>query len=168
MSNDVWRVQKSDEDQNAKSNFGLNFIFSAVLVLSGRSFETGPQLNNRRKTMAIEGTEFGSITIDGELYEHDVVIRLSGKVEKRQKKLSKERYGTSHVISKAEAKSVYEDGCDQLIVGAGQQGMVHLSSEASAYFEKKGCKVILKPTPEAIRSFNESRKKKIGLMHVTC
>ena len=118
--------------------------------------------------MAIEGTEFGSITIDGKLYEHDVVIHLSGKVEKRQKKLSKEQYGTSHVISKAEAKSVYEDGCDLLIVGAGQQGMVHLSPEAGAYFEKKGCKVVLQPTPEAIRSFNESRKKKIGLMHVTC
>ena len=80
-----------DEDQNAKSNFGLKFIFSAVLVLSGRSFETGPQLNNRRKTMGIQGTEFGSITIDGKPYEHDVVIHLSGKVEKRQKKLSKEQ-----------------------------------------------------------------------------
>jgi hypothetical protein len=118
--------------------------------------------------MAIDGTEFGSIAIGGKLYEHDVVIHLSGKVEKRQKKLSKEQYGTSHMISKAEAKSVYEHGCDLLIVGAGQQGMVHLSPEASAYFEKKGCKVILQPTPQAIQSFNESRKKTIGLMHVTC
>lgn len=118
--------------------------------------------------MSIDGTEFGNITIDGKLYEHDVVIHLSGKVEKRQKKLSKELYGTSHIISKAEAKAVFEDGCDQLIIGAGQQGMVHLSPEASAYFEKKGCQVILQPTPEAIRSFNQSRKKKIGLMHVTC
>jgi hypothetical protein len=89
-------------------------------------------------------------------------------VEKRKKKLSKEQYGTSHIISKEEAKSVYEDGCDLLIVGSGHQGMVHLSPEANAYFEKKGCEVILQPTPEAIRSFNESRKKKIGLMHVTC
>jgi hypothetical protein len=118
--------------------------------------------------MPIDGTEFGSITIDGKPYEHDVVIRLSGKVEKRQKKLSKELYGTSHIISKAEAKSVFEDGCDQLIIGAGQQGNVHLSPEASAYFEKKGCEIILQPTAEASRSFNQSRKKKIGLMHVTC
>jgi hypothetical protein len=118
--------------------------------------------------MPIDGSEFGSITIDGKTYEHDVVIRLSGKVEKRQKKLSKEQYGTSHIISKAEAKSVFEDGCDLLIVGAGQEGNVHLSREASAYFEKKGCHVIVQPTPEAIRSFNQSREKKIGLIHVTC
>ena len=43
--------------------------------------------------MQIDRSQFGSITIDGKTYEHDVVIRLSGKVEKRQKKLSKEQYG---------------------------------------------------------------------------
>jgi len=118
--------------------------------------------------MAIEDTKFGSITIDGKTYEHDVILRLSGKVEKRQKKLSKEMYGTSHIISKAEAKFVFEDGCDVLIVGAGQEGNVRLSPEASDYFDKKRCKVLLQPTPEAIRSFNQSHDKKIGLMHVTC
>ena len=118
--------------------------------------------------MAIEGTEFGSITIDGKTYEYDVIIRLSGEVEKRRKKLSKEQYGTSHILSKAEAKSVFEDGCELLVIGAGQQGNVRLSPEAGAYFEKKGCQVMVQPTPEAIGSFNESRAKKIGLMHVTC
>ncbi len=72
--------------------------------------------------MPIEDTKFGSITIDGKTYEHDVIVRLSGKVEKRKKKLSKETYGTSHIISKDEAKFVFEDGCDVLIVGAGQEG----------------------------------------------
>jgi len=51
-----------------------------------------------------------------------VVIRLSGKVKKRQKKLSKERYGTSRIISRAEAKSVFEKGCDLVIIGAGHEG----------------------------------------------
>jgi hypothetical protein len=120
------------------------------------------------KKMPIEDTKFGSITIDGKAYEHDVIVRLSGKVEKRKKKLSKETYGTSHIISKDEAKFVFEDGCDVLIVGAGQEGNVRLSPEASDYFNKKRCKVLLQPTPEAIRSFNQSHDKKIGLMHVTC
>jgi hypothetical protein len=122
----------------------------------------------REKKMTIESTEFGAITIDGEVYEHDVIVRLSGKVEKRKKKLSKEKYGTSHIISKDEAKFIYEDGCEMLIVGAGQEGNVRLSPEASDYFNKKGCKVLLRPTPEAIRSFNQSHDRKIGLMHVTC
>jgi hypothetical protein len=36
--------------------------------------------------MEIEGTTFGTITIDGKTYEHDVIIRLSGEVVKRKKK----------------------------------------------------------------------------------
>jgi len=47
-------------------------------------------------------------------------------------------------------------------------GNVHLAPEAEAYFERKGCEVLLKPTPEAIHVFNRSRAKRIGLFHVTC
>jgi hypothetical protein len=81
----------------------------------------------------IEDTKFGTITINGKTYEHDVVIRLSGEVVKRKKKLSKKYYGTSHVHSKDEAKFVFEKECEQLIVGSGQIGNVHLSPEAEAY-----------------------------------
>jgi hypothetical protein len=52
--------------------------------------------------MEIERTTFGTITIDGTTY--DVIIRLSGEVARRKKKLSKKYYGTSHVLSKDEAK----------------------------------------------------------------
>jgi len=114
--------------------------------------------------MKIEGTTFGTITIDGKTYEHDVIIRLSGEVERRKKKLSKKYFGTSHVLSKEEAKFVFEKGCKQLILGSGQMGNVHLSPEAEAYFANKGCE----PTPEAIRIFNKSHEKKVGLFHVTC
>ena len=118
--------------------------------------------------MGIERSTFGAITIDGKTYEHDVVIRLSGEVMKRKKKLSKKYYGTSHVLSKDEAKFVFEKRCEQLIVGSGQMGNVQLSPEAAAYFAKKGCKVLSQPTPEAIHLFNRSKARKIGLFHVTC
>jgi hypothetical protein len=116
--------------------------------------------------MAIERTSFGSITIDGKTYEHDVIIRLAGEVVKRKKKLSKTYYGTSHVITKDEAEFVFEKGCEQIVVGSGRN--VHLSPEAEAYFAKVGCKVLLQPTPEAIGEFNKLRARKIGLFHVTC
>ena len=116
--------------------------------------------------MEIENATFGTITIDGKTYEHDVVIRLSGEVVKRKKKLSKKYYGTSHMLSKDEAKFVFEKGC--VIVGSGQMANVRLSPEAEAYFAKKDCTVLLRPTPDAIQVFNKSRSKKIGLFHVTC
>ena len=62
----------------------------------------------------IEGTDFGSITIAHEDYEHDVIIHLNGEVEKRKKKLSKALYGTSHIVSLAEArqkKIIRSHGC---------------------------------------------------------
>ena len=118
--------------------------------------------------MRINHTAFGEITIDGKTYDHDVIIRLSGEIAKRKKKLSKKLYGTSHIVSKDEAKFVFEKGCRQLILGSGQDGNVRLSPEADAYFAKKHCGVVIKPTPKAILAFNEAHGKKIGLFHVTC
>ena len=57
----------------------------------------------------IEDTWFGSITVEGKRYEHDIVIRLSGKVRKRNKQLSKAVYGTSHILSLAEIKELHRE-----------------------------------------------------------
>jgi len=116
----------------------------------------------------VEKTTFGSITVDGETFEHDILIRLSGKIKKRKKKLSKKVYGTSHTISLDEAKYIFQEGCQTLIVGTGQHDQVHLSSEAVRYFEKRGVDCFLQPTPEAIETFNQTAEPKIGLFHVTC
>ena len=116
----------------------------------------------------IEGTRFGSITIAGAKLEHDVIIRLDGRVKKRKKKLSKAVYGTSHIISLDEAKHVYQPGADRLIIGSGQSGRVKLSTEAADFFEQKNCRVKLLPTPKAIQSWNEVKGAVIGLFHITC
>jgi hypothetical protein len=116
----------------------------------------------------IEGTKFGGITISGELYNFDVLIRLSGKVERRKKKLSKAKYGTSHKVSLEEAKQIFELGAEQLIVGTGQSGQLKLSNKADEFFREKGCSVILLPTPEAIASWNGTDGAVIGMFHITC
>ena len=118
--------------------------------------------------MKIDSTDFGSITIDGATYPHDVVIRLSGEVIKRKKRLSKQYYGTSHTISLDEAEFVYEKGCDTLVLGSGQYGNVHLSPEAADFFANCDCLVVLQPTPQAIMAYNKTNGRAIGLFHVTC
>lgn len=116
----------------------------------------------------IDGTTFGSITVEGTVFDHDVLIRLDGRVKKRKKKLSKAIYGTSHTMSLDEAKHVYEKGAQRLIVGTGQYGLVALSDEATGYFRRKKCQVELLPTPQAIQAWNEAQGGVIGLFHVTC
>ena len=118
--------------------------------------------------MKINGTEFGRITIDGHDFDHDVVIHSSGKVIKRKKKLSKRKYGTSHTVSREEAEFIYEDGCEELILGTGQYDRVRLSEEAENFFKGKGCKVTLEATPSALDTYNRSRASKVGMFHVTC
>jgi hypothetical protein len=95
--------------------------------------------------MRIDRTEFGSITVDGETYDHDIVIGLSGAVTKRKKRLSKAQFGTSHIISKAEAKSVYEKGCAVVIIGAGQDGNVRLSLRQETISENMAAKSCWNP-----------------------
>jgi hypothetical protein len=116
----------------------------------------------------IDRTTFGSITLEGKTFEHDVIVRLDGEVKKRKKKLSKAIYGTSHVVSLDEARHVYEEGAERLVIGAGQGGLVELSGEAADFFERKNCRVELFPTPEAIQVWNEAQGAVIGLFHVTC
>ena len=162
------------DDIRSNTTFRPNPITGTLLSDDDAGFEAPHRCVLERESdekevaMRIESTTFGAITIDGKTYEHDVVIRLSGEVVKRKKKLSKKLYGTSHVLSEDEAKFLFEKGCDQVVIGSGQMGNVHLSPEAEAYFERKGCEILLKPTPEAIRMFNRSRAKRIGLFHVTC
>jgi hypothetical protein len=117
----------------------------------------------------IDQTAFGSITIGGTQYEHDILIRLNGQVEKRKKKLSKAVYGTSHIISLDEARYDYEKGAQHFIIGTGQYGNVSLSDEAAAYFKRKDCHLDLLPTPDAIQLWNKTEKGAvIGMFHVTC
>lgn len=117
---------------------------------------------------AIGDTGFGYISVEGSRIEHDIVIRLSGKIKKRKKKLSKAVYGTSHIVSLEEAQHIYQEGAERLIIGSGQQGMVRLSEEAVAYFRKKKCKVNVQPTPKAIKYWDKVKGSVIGLFHVTC
>ena len=116
----------------------------------------------------INSTVFGSITVKRKTFEHDIIIRKNGQVEKRRKKLSKEIYGTSHKISLAEARYIFEKGIEKIIIGTGQTGYVKLSKKAKKFFEKKECKVKLLPTPEAIKLWNRSKGHAVAMFHVTC
>jgi hypothetical protein len=116
----------------------------------------------------IDDVWFGSITIEGKRYEYDIIIRLSGKVRKRRKALSKAVYGTSHKISLAEIKELYRKKVERLVIGTGHEDQVRLSDEAAAYLTERQCAVDLKPTPEAIQYWNEVEGKVLGLFHVTC
>ena len=116
----------------------------------------------------IQHTTFGSITIDGHTYDYDVLIRSNGQVEKRKKKLSKNVYGTSHVLSLEEAEFICEKGISYIVIGSGQYGELYLSEEAKKLFSKNNINVKLAATPDAIQEYNNEKEPCVGLFHVTC
>jgi hypothetical protein len=116
----------------------------------------------------IDDSWFGSITVDGTRYEHDIIIRLSGKVRKRRKALSKAIYGTSHVIGLAEVQELYRPLAERLIIGTGQEDQVRLSEEAAQFLTEHKCQVDLWPTAKAVKKWNEAEGHVLALFHITC
>lgn len=116
----------------------------------------------------IDATSFGSITINGKTYDHDIVIKSGGELIKRKKKLSKKVYGTSHKVSKGEIEFMLENKTSDIIIGSGQYGVLELSDEAKKVLNKLNIKIHLAKTPEAIDFWNNFKGKAVGLFHITC
>ncbi|ALM74723.1 Mth938-like domain-containing protein [Thermococcus barophilus] len=116
----------------------------------------------------IDSVRFGKIVVQGKEYPYDIVIYPSGKIERRKKELSKKKHGTSHKFDPDELKEYLREDFDILIVGTGIYGALRLLPEAKELV--KGKEIVEKPTPEAIKLFNELRKGKkvLGVFHITC
>lgn len=124
--------------------------------------------------MEIEGTEFGSITIDGKKYDYDVVI-FPGEIVERKKWITKDKHGTSHRFTREEMEEYLEkvdtEDIETVIVGTGQYGKLGLLDEAKKLLKEKNIEVVELKTSAAIKRFNalsESKEKNIGIFHVTC
>lgn len=117
--------------------------------------------------MKIEDYSFGSITIDGEVYTKDLWI-INGKIEKRDKSISKSQFGTSHKIPKKELKRVITQKTKKVIVGSGDSGLVSLTNKAVEYLEKKELKWEICKTGELAQRKVEFSEKDSGIIHITC
>jgi hypothetical protein len=117
--------------------------------------------------MRIEKFSFGSIQIDGETYEHDVVID-QGEIKKRKKKPSKKfRDKFGHTPLSIEEKIPWK--CRQLIIGNGFSGALPVMDAVKRKAEKRGVELIILPTPKAVERLNkEPTDDTNAVIHVTC
>ena len=114
--------------------------------------------------MKIEKLTFGSVVIDGILYEKDVVIDR-GEVKKRKKSESKQyrdQYGHTPL-------SVAENipwKCKNLIIGTGHSESLPVMDEVLEVALAKGVEVLLMSTPKAIKRIPEPDTNYV--LHLTC
>jgi len=119
----------------------------------------------------IEEYKFGSVTIDGKTYNHDVEVRWTGHVFDWLRK-------KSHVIDSDDIKRALEQNPETIIIGTGESGIAKVSDRLKQEVESKGIQLIIDRTEQATKTFNiindESRdeegeqRKVIGLFHLTC
>jgi len=115
--------------------------------------------------MQFEGFSFGSIQIDGSAYEHDVVID-HGEVRKRKKKPSKKfRDAFGHTPISLEEKIPWK--CQCLVIGTGT-GRLPVMDEVKREAERRGIKLVILPTAEAIDLLKKESAETNAILHVTC
>jgi hypothetical protein len=117
--------------------------------------------------MKMKLTSFGHISVEGEHYDHDVVIE-NGSVRKRLKKPSKifrERFG--HTPLSAQEDIPWHG--KKLFIGTGTYGSLPIMPEVYEEAKKKGVKVVAMPTVEVCKLVQDYRTKEINaVLHVTC
>jgi len=108
---------------------------------------------------------FGSISIDGVSYDHDVVIDR-GKVRKRKKKPSKRfREAFGHTPLSTEEEIPWN--CRRLVVGTGT-GALPVMKEVQAEAERRKIELLIVPTEQAIELLKQNPPETNAILHVTC
>jgi hypothetical protein len=116
--------------------------------------------------MQLDRFRFGSIRIDGQIYEHDVVIDR-GAVRKRKKKPSKPfRAAFGHTPLSIEEKIPWK--CRTLVIGTGADGALPVMPQIKAEAARRGVKLVVTPTREALGLLNGSGTATNAILHVTC
>jgi len=126
----------------------------------------------------INSSSFGSITIDGKTYNHDVYILASGKVEEREHGHTFSKEQVEHILkdyNPPSASSRLPEGKrapnpDVVVIGKGTSGMANLSEDGRTLLEEKEIEIIEDNTPDIKDKFNElsETKKVAAIIHVTC
>jgi hypothetical protein len=115
--------------------------------------------------MRFDSFSFGSIRIDGNTYDHDVVIDR-GKVRKRKKKASKKfRDVFGHTPLSVEEDVPWK--CRHLVIGTGD-GALPVMEEVKREAARRNIELIVVPTAQAIELLKRESVDTNAILHVTC
>lgn len=99
--------------------------------------------------MWFERFTFGSISIDGVTYQHDVVVDR-GKIRERSKKPSKRfRSAFGHTPLSVQEKIPWK--CRRLVVGTGVDGALPVMDDVRREAVHRNVELLILPTSEADR-----------------
>lgn len=114
----------------------------------------------------IDSYDFGVIAVKGKRYTSDVIVFPEKVADKWWRK-------EGHRIYVEDLKEIFSHSPhpEVLVVGTGYYGLVKVMPEAEKALEMRGVKLIIQPTGEAYKTFNEllkSNRPVAGAFHLTC
>lgn len=110
---------------------------------------------------------FGSIEVDGRVYEHDIIIE-GGRVRKRTKKPSKP-YRSEFGHTPVSADEALPWGGSSLIIGTGVYGSLPIMPEVTQEAARRGVDLTAIPTEDACALIAGLDTNQVhALLHVTC
>jgi len=116
--------------------------------------------------MHFDKFSFGSLRIDGSMYEHDVVID-NGEIRKRRKKPSKKfRDDFGHTPISIEEEIPWH--CRRLVIGTGAYGRLPVMPEVQHQAKSHRVKLLILPTLKAIEVLEQDSEDTNAILHVTC
>ncbi len=120
--------------------------------------------------LKIEDSEFGKVTVDGNSYDHDIVI-FHDKIIRRKKWITKEKHGTSHKFTRDEMEDymdmISDSIIDEVIVGTGQYGKLSLLPETRDYLDERDIRYREKKTANLVGDKIDEENTML-IIHVTC
>lgn len=116
--------------------------------------------------LRIDRFAFGSIRVDGDVFDEDVVIDR-GEVRPRKKKPSRrfrDEYG--HTPLSLEEKIPWQ--CARLVIGTGVEGALPVMPAVLEEAERRGIEVTVLRTEKAIRLLRHAAPETNAVLHITC
>ncbi|MGH8928828.1 MAG: MTH938/NDUFAF3 family protein [Acidimicrobiia bacterium] len=117
--------------------------------------------------MKIEYPRFGEIVIDGERFDHDVVLE-AGRIRRRKKgpsKVYRDEFGHTPLSLDEEIPW----SAPRLVIGTGADGRLPIMEEVREQAKARGMELLELPTAEACQALRSTRRKEVNaILHVTC
>lgn len=113
----------------------------------------------------IESSAFGAMTIDGRIYNSDLLIFPDGRVEEgwwRQR---------GHVLSVKDMITLADAVPQMIVAGTGTSGRMRPEAGVIDFLRERGIEFIAEPTPRALKIYNDKvlEGAKVGAcFHLTC
>lgn len=109
---------------------------------------------------------FGSIEIDGERFDHDVVI--DGDGVRRRKKGPSKAYRGQYGHTPLSLDEAIPWSAPRLVIGTGASGQLPVMPEVLEEARRRGVEVVTRPTAEACELLRDDDEEVAAILHVTC